>query len=249
MLQVFNLKKFPFEFNNETFYCFSKDYIPYLLGKHGNQTAINTAGSAWIKNIRRYVNERQAEKISSNSKWRELFSFLQSHLMIDSNLFKPNPSYEIQNLDHLFQSTSTSDKILLGEFLRFRELLRYNLIYFKKDIKFRKKILPYIFDAANSFRRDISPQYMYILLTLYIAKKNAIFNNVRYKEFSNKLGLSKEKYQDGFHKGLNSGISLKNLTALCFTQYFWFDYRLSGSEHSEIHKILFNMFNELQLPS
>jgi hypothetical protein len=250
MLEIFQLKKFKFEFKDETFYSFDKKFTPYLLGKHGNQTAINTAGSAWKKNIKRYLNERQAENTYQNPKWTEIFNFLQGHLTTKSALFFPQKGIMIdEDMDDVFQSTNKKTKIKLGEFLRFREILRYNLIYFKKEPKFRHKIIPLLFDKNDDFRRDVSPQYSYILLTLYIAKKYSIFNNYKYKEFVNKIKIGKDEYNEMFMRGLRSSQSIQNITALCYTQYFWFDYRLSKSEQSEIHKIVFNMFNELNLPS
>lgn len=245
MLSVFDLNKYPFEFNNETFYCFDKKYITYLLGKRGNQTAINTAGSAWKKTIQRYLSEKQPNKRYINPKWLELRDFLQGHLNTKDSLFKPDVAHCIKNLDALLQSTSTNDKRILGEYLRFRELLRNNLSYFKKDSSFRKKILPKIYDNNMDFRRDISPQYIYILLTLYIAKKYSMFDKYQYKQFALKICGGKEEYLERFYDGLRSNAKIENLTALCYTQYFWFDYRLSRSEHSEIHLILFNIFNEL----
>lgn len=248
MLKFLKLKRFKFEFNEQTFYTFDKNFIPFLLGKRGNQTAINTAGSAWKKNIKRYLNERQAEKTSQNPKWIELYNFLQGHLTIESALFSPQKNMIInQDVNDIFQSINQEDKKRLGEFLRFREILRHNLIFFKNEPRFRHKILPLIFDN-NEFRRNINPQYMYILLTLYIAKKYSVFSNYKYKEFANKLKIGREEYNKKFMTGLRSSHNIQNLTALCYTQYFWFDYRLSKSEHSEIHKILFNMFNELNLP-
>ncbi|BDQ30597.1 hypothetical protein NZNM25_07610 [Nitrosopumilus zosterae] len=250
MLGIFHLKKFKFEFKDEIFYSFDKNFIPHLLGKRGNQTAINTAGSTWKKEIQRYLNQRQAENRSQNPKWTELFNFLQGHLTTESALFLPHKDKIIkEDIKEIFQSTNRKDKERLGEFLRFREILRYNLIFFKKESKFRHKILPMIFDENNDFRRDVSPQYLYILLSLYVARKYSIFSNYKYKEFANKLKIGRDTYNKKFLDGLKSSQSIHNLTALCYTQYFWFDYRLSQSEHSEIHKILFNMFNELNLPS
>jgi hypothetical protein len=247
MLRVFNLKKYPFEFNNETFYSFDKKYVPYLLGKHGNQTAINTAGSAWKKIIQRNTTEKQAKKTYLNPKWIELKNFLQGHLNLKSSLFMPEKSMMIKKLDDLFLSINIKDKQKLGEFLRFRELQRYNLVFFKKDNSFRNKVISEIFEKDWEFKRNILPQYIYILLVLYISRKYSIFDKYEYRPFANKICEGKEEYSQKFYDGLKSKIKLENLTSLCYTQYFWFDYRLASTEHSEIHLILYNMFNELKI--
>jgi len=247
VLQVFNLKKCPFNFNNETFFCFDKSYVPYLLGKHGNQTAINTAGSAWKKTIRRYLTEKQSNKEYPNPKWLELKMFLEGHLNAEVELFKPNRSLLIRDLDSLAASTTTRDKKLLGDFLRFRELQKNELIHFKEDFSFRKKTLPEIFDDGMNFKRTISNRYIYLLLTLYITRKYSIFDKYAYRSFANKICEGKQDYLEKFYNGLKSDTKIENLTALCYTQYFWFDYRLSKSDHSEIHLILYNLFNELHL--
>ena len=249
MLRIFGLKKYPFQFNGETFYAFNKEYIHFLLGKRGNQTAINTAGSAWKKDIHRYVNERQADKTYRNPKWLEIYNFLQGHLSIGNSILSPDKNLIVDNLDEMTSSTSPRDLRIAGEYFKFRDLLRQNLIYFKKNHLFRKKILKAVFTDDGDFRRDVLPQYMYILLTLYIARKYSIYHNYRYKEFALKTKFTRERYEEIFFKGLRSDSTIENLTALCYTQYFWFDYRLSSSEHSEIHKILFNMYNELNLSS
>ena len=249
MLRIIGLKRYSFQFNNETFYTFDKKYISYLLGKHGNQTAINTAGSTWKKDIRRYLNEKQAESFYRNPKWDELFNFLQSHLIVKNSLLKPNSALNIDNLDKMASSLNLKDLRIAGEYFRFRGLLRHSLIYFKKDHIFRKHILSRIFDSNCDFRRDVLPEYTYILLTLYIERKYSIYHNYKYKDFALKTKLTRDRYLELFVKGLKSNDIIENITSLCYTQFFWFDYRLSSSEHSEIHKILFNMFNELNLPS
>ena len=86
-------------------------------------------------------------------------------------------------------------------------------------------------------------------MTLYIAKKYSIFNNYKFKDLELKLNISNEEYLKKFFNGLKSDNKLTNITALCYTQFFWFDYRLSDSVHSEIHLILYDLFNELKLPS
>ena len=88
---------------------------------------------------------------------------------------------------------------------------------------------------------------MYIILAIYIAKKYSIFNNYKYKEFALKLGLDYEDYIEKFFKGLKSNKEISDITAFCYSSYFWFDFRLTDSDHSEIHKILYNMFHELKL--
>ena len=250
MLGIFDLPQIPFEFKNRTFYTFDKDYIPHVLGKTGKQTAINTAGSLWKKIIKRNITQKQAESIKINPKWMELFNFLQSHLITKNALFIPNSEICIGNtLEQISESVNLEDKKIFSEFLRFRKLQIHNLRKFKEIPLFRKKILELILNNKNDFKQDIMPQYVYILLTLYIAQKYSIFNNYKFKDFELKLNISNEKYLGKFFAGLKSDEKLTNITALCYTQFYWFDYRLSDSVHSEIHLILYDLFNELTLPS
>lgn len=249
MLGIFKLPQIPFKFKNKTFYIFDKDYIPYVLGKSGNQTAINTAGSLWKKIIKHNLTRKQAESIKINPKWTELFNFLQSHLTTKNALFVPDSQSCIgDTLEQISESTDLEDKKKFLEFLRFRELQIHNLRKFKEVPAFRKKVLELILNKKNDFKRDILPQYIYIVLTLYIAKKYSIFRNYKFKDFELKLNISNEKYLGKFFTGLKSNEKITNITALCYTQFFWFDYRLSDSVHSEIHVILYDLFNELELP-
>jgi hypothetical protein len=250
MLGLFNLPKIPFEFKTKTFHTFDKDCITLLLGKNGNQTAINTAGSLWKKTIVRNVTQKQAESIKINPKWVELFNFLQSHLTTKNAILIPDSKIYVGNsLEQISESTKFEDKKIFSEFLRFRELQIHNIIKFKEVPSFRKNILKILLDKKNNFKRNILPQYSYILLTLYIAKKYSIFNNYKFKDLELKLNISNEEYLKKFFNGLKSDNKLTNVTALCYTQFFWFDYRLSDSVHSEIHTILYDLFNELKLPS
>lgn len=247
MLNYFGVNKYSFDFAGFEFQTFDKKFIPILLGKHGNQTAINTAGSAWKKVIHRNLTRKQAERDYINPKWSQLYNFLQSHLTTKNSMFTPKRSFIInRDLDDLFTSTNVRDKTKLSEFLRFREINIHNLKYFKDDPGFRKKVLPLVYDDDYDFN-IITPQYTYILLVLYIATYYTIFNNYKFKKFALKVGLSWDEYRKKFLNGLKSNTQINDITAFCYTQYFWFDFRLSDSSHSEIHRILYNMFNELKL--
>ena len=160
MLELFNLPKIPFEFKSKTFHTFDKDCIVLLLGKTGNQTAINTAGSLWKKTIVRNVTQKQAESIKINPKWVELFNFLQSHLTTKNAILIPDSKICVGNsLEQISESTKFEDKKIFSEFLRFRELQIHNLRKFKEVSSFRKNILKILLDTKNNFKRNILPQY------------------------------------------------------------------------------------------
>ena len=43
-----------------------------------------------------------------------------------------------------------------------------------------------------------------------------------------------------------NNFNIHNITCFSYRSYFWFDYRLSNSNESEIHKILYNMMIEIK---
>jgi hypothetical protein len=152
MLSAFNLKRYQFEFNQQEFYTFDRAFVPHLLGRRGNQTAINTAGSAWKKRIRRYQNLNQANSSYQNPKWTELYNFSLGHFDLGSPLFRPI-SYEVEDMGSWAKSTSIEDQGNLGEFFRFRGLQKSNLVQFKNDISFRKKIVQHFLSSFSIMTR------------------------------------------------------------------------------------------------
>jgi hypothetical protein len=248
MFHYFSDQKYDFPFNQRTFEIFDDHLISELLGRSGNQTAINTAGSAWKKIIHRYPNDRQEESVYPNPKYIELKNFLHDHLSHESDLLNYLDNFQEINIDNLIQSSSPSDKQLISKFTRFREILTTNLNLFKTDSNFRISTTNKIYDGNHEFMRNIPVEYAYILLCLYIAHNYSYFKNNQERILS-KWFRSENDYHEKYHGALfdPSFHSINNLTCFCYTQYFWFDYRLSDSLDSAIHSILFDMFGELEI--
>ncbi len=248
MLNRFVSKKFLFDFNKKKFEIFDKELIPYLLGKAGNQTAINTAGSAWIKTIHRYKTERQEESVYRNPEYDKLLRLLNDCLLHKSDLFNSDDFKEI-NVKELVESTSPADKVLLGKFTRFREVMVKNLNRFKNDSAFRAEVAKLICNDNLTLKKNIPVEFTYIVLCLYIARKYSCFDKGKYASFILSIFKSKQEYVKKYYEALidPSFKNINNLTCFCYTQYFWFDYRLSDSNDSAIHSILFGMFEELNI--
>jgi hypothetical protein len=137
MFNSFVNKKYTFEFNNREFEIYDEKLIPLLLGKTGKQTAINTAGSAWKKVINRRKTAKQKESHYLNPKYIELLNFLKKHLSKSSDKFNYLDHFQEINPKELMLSDKRADKLLIGEFTRFREIMVLNLIRFKTEADFR----------------------------------------------------------------------------------------------------------------
>ncbi len=249
VLDYFDFEKIEFEFKNKKFETYNRNLIPLLLGKTGNQTAINTVGSAWKKTIQRYKTEKQDESSERNTKYDELLTLLKEHLSHESDLLNYLDDFQEIDAKKLMQSTSQTDKILFGKFTRFREIMVNNLNNFKKNSAFREKVTKQIFDDNLEFKKEIPIEFTYIFLCLYIAKNYSYFKAPRYKNFIQDRFISEEKFLEEYYRVLTdkSFATIKNLTCFCYTQYFWFDFRLSDSNESAIHSILFGMFGEMDI--
>jgi len=124
-----------------------------------------------------------------------------------------------------------------------------NLNQFKNDSGFRAHVSELICNDDLTLKNDIPVEFTYIALCLYIARKYSYFDKSRYTKFITGIFKSKEEYVKKYYDALvdTSFKNIKNLTCFCYTQYFWFDYRLSDSNDSAIHSILFGMFEELDI--
>lgn len=249
MLRIFNTPIHTFDFKNKQFEIYDKHLIPQLLGKRGNQTAINTAGSAWKKIIHRNETKKQQASEYRNPKYDELLLILDQHLTHKSDLFNYLYGFREINVETLTGSQYGPDMKLLNKFDDFRNILSKNLVKFKSDPIFRTNIINQICNERLELKKDIPLEYTYIVLCLYIAKNYSCFDKNQYKNFILPIFKSKDEYIQKYFEVLNdvSYPKINNLTCFCYTQYFWFDFRLSDSDLSIIHSILFGMFEEINI--
>lgn len=216
MIPVFSQERYSFEFKKKIFSTFDQNLISKYLGKSGNQSAINSAGSNWKRNIHRNRNKNQPQSNRINPKWSELYELLDRYIEkeIDSKI----KSF------HVFQEINSK-----------------NLQNFKTDYKFRLKVISEILDENNEFRESIPIEYTYIIFVLYISQKYSLFHKFKFRKFTNKIGKGLCEYRQKYFNALQSTRVFENLTALCFNQYFWIDFRLYNSPKSIIHNIIFDI--------
>lgn len=211
-------------YNGKSFSIYNKDLIEELLGKN-NQNPVNIASSTWKPVIKRNKTDKQEAGEKTNSKFIDLKNLIKEHILIDEAIIN-KPKREIV------------------------KLLSNNLKNFKSNPIFRKECINRILDKDNNLKQDISAEYFYIVFSIYVMlnfnyfsikeeKKLSPINLKTEKEFKDKLiEILKESY-----------VSINNLTAFSYRQYFWLDYRLSESLHSEIHTIIYEIFNDLSSES
>lgn len=209
MFKSLTSELYNFDFNNKKFEIYNKNLIKELLGKSGNQTAVNGGGSVWIKIVKRRKTNKQEAGERYNPKYSELFNLMQRHIEITKNL---EESYNTETLIN-------------------------NLKRFKSDFKFRKEIFKKT-NKENSFKKNIPFEYLYIFLSIYIAFNYTYFEKNELEKFEPINFKDKDDYIKKFKKIINSDEIINNLTCFCYTQYFWFDYHLSESSHSKIHETI-----------
>ena len=221
MFNALTKQKEEFTFNGKKFEIYNKDLIEEFLGKTGNQTAINGAGSNWKKEIRRYKTSKQDESKSLNPKYSELKKLIENYIKINDELLKEGDE-------------------------SIRKLLSENLLKFKKDFEFRKECLGEILNSEFRFKKNIPMEYFYIVFSIYIALNYNYFTINKENKFSPLNFEGQEEFIKAYFDILNKeDFQINNLNCFSYTQYFWMDYRLSESLHSELHKIIYDIFEEL----
>jgi len=221
MFNALTTQKEEFIFNGKKFEIYNKDLIEELLGKAGHQTAINGAGSNWKKEIKRYKTIRQGESKSLNPKYSELKKLIENYIQPNKYLLEKG-----------------KDEV--------KKILSSNLLRFKQDSQFREQCLNNIINSDFTFKTKINMDYSYIVFCIYISLSYNYFTIGKKQKFS---PLSFENLEDFSKKYFDilkkDKFIIKNLTCFSYTQYFWMDYRLSESLHSEIHNIIYEIFSEV----
>lgn len=248
MLKRFFSKAYEFEFNYKTFTTFDENLIPSLLGKAGNQTAINTAGSAWKKTINRHSPTEQSYR---NPQYNRLLDFLREHLAKQSNIINESLGFREVSAKKLGKSQTKAARKTLADFNRFQGIVADGLRRFKSSRSFRVRVLRRVLTPDFEFKTNVPPEYTYIILCLYIAKTYPLSAKAEFASHLEPIAKDVPAFLNKYYKALirDDNRPIKNLTCFCYTQYFWFDYRLSDSPESEIHSILFGMFKELNIRS
>ena len=124
-------------------------------------------------------------------------------------------------------------------------ILSENLKNFRENGLFRKKCIGEILDGKK-IKDNIPMEYFYIVFCIYVLFKFNYFHVNELDKFSPIQVSTREEFEKMLVDTLNNQyISIKNLTSFCYRKYFWLDYRLSESLHSEIHTIIYNIFNRL----
>lgn len=221
MFNALTTQKEEFLFNGKKFEIYNKELVEELLGKTGNQTAINGAGSNWKKEIRRYKTSKQEEGKSLNPKYSELKKLIENYIQPNKYLLEKG-----------------KDEV--------KKILSSNLLRFKQDSQFRKQCLKEILNSDFTFKTKINMDYFYIVFCIYISLKYNYFTIGKKQKFN---PISFENLEDFLNKYLEilnkDNFAIKNLTCFSYTQYFWMDYRLSESLHSEIHNIIYDILSEV----
>jgi hypothetical protein len=248
LLKRFFSKTYEFEFNNKTFRTFDENLKPSLLGKAGNQTAINTAGSAWKKTINRHSPTEQSYR---NPQYNRLLDFLREHLAKQSNIINESLGFREISAKKLGKSHTKAAGKTLADFNRFQGIVTDGLRRFKSSRSFRVRVLRRVLTRNFDFKTNVPPEYTYIILCLYIAKTYPLSAKAEFASHLEPIAKDVPAFLNKYYQALirDDNRPIENLTCFCYTQYFWFDYRLSDSPESEIHSILFGMFKELNIRS
>jgi len=247
LLRRFSLTTHDFTFKKTTFRTFDRRLVETHLGKSGNQTAINTAGSTWKKTITRYGPPKVSYR---NTAYDRLLNFLEQQMMKQSSLINDETfRFREIDVDDLRTQRNADDIRTLHNYEQFRDVLRDNLRKFKTSRQFRVDAVNKILTPAFEFKKDIPPEYAYIVLSLYIAKTYPQLAHRDYARYLSSVVADIPNFLTRYYEALirDDDTPIENLTCFCYTQYFWFDWRLTDSPESEIHSIIFGMFAELKI--
>lgn len=150
-----------------------------------------------------------------------------------SSMFVDTPTL-LPTMNRFIDKHMDKSNYLLSYFSNHEQykLFSNNLIKFKQNKELRKIMLDDIIDFSDySFKENIYPGYLYIVLSLYFMKNNNMFRGkgaaktLIKKFFKDEETLIEKVFEAIYHEE-----QLDNLTSVCYGRFYFVDSRLSNIE-------------------